>query len=148
MNPKHITIAAIVTFIATNASFADATKPSKVRHNPEEIVAMMIGGRDEDHDGALNNTELAESIEDLYAKRNQSIRERRESMVAEGLIAAEKADNGFVTLSPMPKDAAAFLLKGHDANANQILEANELLASTRDLRQLNLGFRSGFARES
>ena len=69
-------------------------------------------------------------------------------MVAEGLIAAEKDDNGFVTLSPMPKDAAAFLLKGHDANANQILEANELLASTRDLRQLNLGFRSGFARES
>ena len=143
MNTKHITIAAIVTFIATNASFADTTKPSKVRHNPEAIVAMMIGGHDEDHDGALNNTELAESIEDLYAKRNQSIRERRESMVAEGLIAAEKADNGFVTLSPMP-----ILLKGHDANANQILEANELLASTRDLRQLNLGFRSGFARES
>jgi len=25
----------------------------------------MIGGHDEDHDGALNNTELAESIEDL-----------------------------------------------------------------------------------
>jgi len=24
-------------------------------------------------------------------------------MVAEGLIAAEKAENGFVTLSPMPK---------------------------------------------
>ena len=69
-------------------------------------------------------------------------------MVAEGLIAAEKDDNGFVTLSPMPKDAAAFLLKGHDANANQILEANELLASTRDLRHSNLGFRSGFARES
>ena len=148
MNTKHITIATIVTFIATNASFADATKPSKVRHNPEAIVARIIGGHDEHHDGALNKTEVAESIEDLYAKRNQSIRERRESMVAEGLIAAEKADNGFVTLSPMPKDAAAFLLKGHDANANQILEANELLASTRDLRQLNLGFRSGFARES
>ena len=108
MNTKHITIAAIVTFIATNASFADATKPSKVRQNPEAIVAIMIGGHDEDHDGALNNTELAESIEDLYAKRNQSIREHRESMVAEGLIATEKADNGFVTLSPMPEDAAAF----------------------------------------
>lgn len=68
-------------------------------------------------------------------------------MVAEGLIATEKGNNGFVTLSPMPKDADAFLLKGHDANANQILEANELSASTRDLRQLNLGFRSGFNRE-
>lgn len=148
MKTKHITIAAIVTFIATTASFAEVTKPSKARHNPEAIVAMMIGRHDQDRDGALNNTELAESIEDLYAKHNQAIREHRESMVAEGLIATEKADNGFVTLSPMPEDAAAFLLKGHDANANQILEANELLASTRDLRQLNLGFRPGFARES
>jgi hypothetical protein len=148
MNTNKITIAAIITFIVTTASFAEVSKPSKERHNPEAIVAMMIGEHDQDRDGALNNAELAKSIEDLYAKRNQAIRKHRESMVAEGLIATDKADNGFVTLSPMPEDAAAFLLNGHDANANQILEANELLASTRDLRQLNLGFRPGFARES
>tara|TARA_B100000900_G_scaffold402808_1_gene409103 strand:- start:800 stop:1033 length:234 start_codon:yes stop_codon:yes gene_type:complete len=69
-------------------------------------------------------------------------------MIAEGLIAAEKADNGLASLSPMPKDAAAFLLRGHDANANQILQAKDLLASTRDLRQMNLEFSSGFARGS
>jgi len=148
MNTKTITIAAIAALITATASFANATKANTERHNPETIVAFMIGGHDHDHDGALNNAELAESIEDLYAKRNESIRRHREAMVQDGLIDSEKADNGFVTLSPMPEDAAAFLLKGHDVNANQILEADELLASTRDLRQLNLGFRPGFARES
>tara|TARA_B100000212_G_scaffold332175_1_gene300142 strand:+ start:13050 stop:13283 length:234 start_codon:yes stop_codon:yes gene_type:complete len=69
-------------------------------------------------------------------------------MVAESLIAAENPDIGLATLSPMQKDAAAFLLRGHDANANQILQAQDLLASTRDLRQLNLEFRSGFGRGS
>lgn len=148
MNIKNITITAIAALIATTASFANSTEAKKARHNPETIVAMMIDGHDQDSDGALNNAELAQSIEDLYTKRNEAIRKHRDSMVENGLIDTAKADNGFVTLSPMPEDAAAFLLKGHDANANQILEADELLASTRDLRQLNLGFRPGFARES
>lgn len=148
MNTKKITIAAIAALIATTASFANPGKAAKDRPTPEAIVANMIGGHDLDRDGALNTVELAESIEDLYAKRNQAIRDHRDDMAEKGLISSEKSDNGFITLSPMPDDAAAFLLNGHDANANQVLEANELLASTRDLRQLNLGFRPGFARES
>ncbi len=148
MNTKKITIAAIAALIATTASFAEPGKPHKDRPTPESIVASMIGNHDQDHDGALNNVELAKSIEDLYAQKNLAIRKHRDAMAEKGLISPEKSDNGFITLSPMPEDAAAFLLKGHDTNANQILEANELLASTRDLRQLNLGFRPGFARNS
>lgn len=148
MNTRKITIAAIAALIATSASFAESGKPNKDRPSPESIVANMIGNHDLDRDGALNNVELAKSIEDLYTQKNQAIRKHRDAMAEKGLISPEKTDNGFITLSPMPDDAAAFLLKGHDTNANQILEADELLASTRDLRQLNLGFRPGFARNS
>lgn len=148
MNTRKITVTAITALIAATASLADSSRPTKDRPTPASIVASMIGSHDQDHDGALNNVELAKSIDALYAKRNQAIRNHREAMIEKGLITSDISDNGFITLSPMPEDAAAFLLKGHDTNANQILEADELLASTRDLRQLNLGFRPSFARKS
>ncbi len=150
MKIKNTVAAIIIAIAASTASNAEvASKVTPIdRPEPENIVARMISNHDENRDGALDNAELAASIESLFDHRNQVVRERRDAMVAKGFIAAEKADNGFITLTPMPDDAAAFLINGHDSNDNDVLEADELLASTRDFRQLNLGYRPGFARES
>ncbi len=148
MNTKKLTIAAFAAIIAASATFADKGQFAKNRPSPETLVATMIGTHDKDQDGALNDAELAAPIEELFEQRNQAVRNHRDTMVEQGIIASEKGDNGFITLTPMPQDAAGFLINGHDTTANQVLEADELLASTRDFRQLNLGFRPGFARES
>ncbi len=150
MNAKNTLIAIVATLSISATSFADVgsrivehKKPS-----PVSIVANMIENYDLNNDGALNDLELAISIEDMFEHRNLAMRDRREAMIEKGFIAAEKADNGFVTLTPMPDEAAAFLMNGHDQNEDNVLQANELLASTRDFLQLNLGYRPGFACES
>ena len=46
----------------------------------------MVNSHDVNQDGRLNSTELAKSIESLYELRNDAISNRRETLVANGII--------------------------------------------------------------
>ena len=146
MNTKKITTAiAAVAIIASSAIAGESHKNGKHSlRNPENVVALMVSNHDVNQDGRLNSTELAKSIEALYELRNDAISNRRETMVANGIISPVEAQNGFVTLSFLPEDGAAILMSRADANQDNVLEIAELLDSREVWRELNLGARPYF----
>ena len=148
-NKKIITAFAAVTIIASSVFAGAGHKEGKHSlRNPENVVALMVNNHDVNQDGRLNSTELAKSIESLYELRNDSISNRREALVANGIISPVEAQNGFVTLSFLPEDGAAILMNRADANQDNVLEITELLDSREVWRELNLGTRPYFSRRS
>lgn len=87
----------------------------------------MFGGHDINNDGALDSAELANSIENLYAMRQEATIDFRDNLVSERGISAAERSNGIITLRLMPEDAAAIAMKGGDTNNDQALEAAESL---------------------
>ena len=87
----------------------------------------MFGGHDINNDGALDSAELANSIENLYAMRQEATIDFRDNLVSERGISAAERSNGIITLRLMPEDAAAIAMKGGDTNNDQVLEAAESL---------------------
>ncbi|MFL3658820.1 MAG: hypothetical protein ACJ07L_12310 [Opitutales bacterium] len=87
----------------------------------------MFGGHDINNDGALDSPELANSIESLYAIRQEATIDFRDNLVSERGISAAERSNGIITLRLMPEDAAAIAMKGGDTNNDQVLEAAESL---------------------
>ena len=150
MNTKNIiTTLAAVTIIATSAFAGAGHKDGNHSlRNPENVVALMVSNHDANQDGRLDSTELANSIETLYELRNDAIINRRETLVANGIISPVEAQNGVVTLSFLPEDGAAILMNRADANQDNVLEVTELLESREIWRELNLGTRPYFSRRS
>ncbi len=150
MNAKKLAIITITTLIAATASFAE-TNPvglKKQMPNKTQIVANMIADHDENHDGALNATELAASIESLYELRQNAIRDHRNTLIRSGMISDYESRNGIITLSLLPEDGAAILISRADSNQDQVLGAAELMESTRIWPTLNLGTRPNFGSRS
>lgn len=143
MNIKNITITAIAAFIVTTASLAETNQAGtkKAVYNKSEIVSSMIANYDQNHDGALDSAELAASIEGLYEMRQNAFRNHRETMVAHGVVTSEEASNGIITLSLLPEDGAAILMRQADKNHDHVLAADELMESTRIWPTLSLGAR-------
>ena len=147
---KTKTIAAAIAALSiASASFAEAGSGHRKGHaNPETVVAHMLVHHDADLDGRLDTAELARSIEAMYDRRDDAIRNHRDAMVARGIISEDEAANGVVTLSFLPEDGAAILMSRADANRDNALEAEELLESRAAWRELNLSPRPYFGRES
>jgi hypothetical protein len=150
MKTTKIIIAFIAASIATAASFAavDSNRIVKKGPQPQDFAILMFADSDANNDGALDSVELAKSIENLYAWRNEAISNRREMLVAKGLILEEASANGFITMNLLPEDAAAILMKDGDANQDLLLEADELVATVGSLRKLNLSARAPAIRQS
>jgi len=148
-NKKIITALTAATIVASSAFAGIGHKDGKSSlRNPENIVALMVGYHDTNQDGRLDTVELAKSIEALYELRNDAIVNRREALVADGIISPVEADKGVVTLSFLPEEGAAILMNRADANQDNALEAAELLQSREVWRELNLGARPYFIRRS
>jgi len=148
-NKKIITTLAAATIIASSALAGVGQKDGKRSlRNPESVVALMVSNHDANQDGRLDTAELANSIEALYELRNDAIANRREALVANGIISPVEAQNGVVTLSFLPEDGAAILMSRADANRDNVLELTELLDSREVWRELNLGTRPYFSRRS
>ena len=91
-NKKIITAFAAVTIIASSVFAGAGHKEGKHSlRNPENVVALMVNNHDVNQDGRLNSTELAKSIESLYELRNDAISNRREALVANGIISPVEA---------------------------------------------------------
>jgi hypothetical protein len=80
--------------------------------------------------------------------RQEAIRDRRDTLVSNGVISAAEGSNGIITLSLLPEDAAAIVMKDGDTNQDQVLQASELMATAKSLRKLDLGTRAPSARRS
>jgi len=143
MNIKNITIASIAALIVASASFAETHRADNKRaaHNKSEIVSSMIANYDLNRDGVLNSVELAASIEGLYEMRQNAFRNHRDEMVEHGVVTSEEASNGIITLSLLPEDGAAILMRQADTNHDHVLGAEELMESTRIWPTLSLGAR-------
>lgn len=150
MNTKRIIAAvAAVTIIASSAFAGNGYKNGKHSlRNPENVIALMVSNHDANQDGRLDSVELANSIEALYEIRDDAIVNRREALVASGIISPVEAQNGFVTLSFLPEDGAAILMSRADQNADNVLEPSELLESGNVWRELNIGARPYLGRQS
>lgn len=149
MNTSKYIIASVAAAILATVSFAETSANMKFqqRPSPEQIVALMFA-HDNNRDGVLDSGELANSIESFYDSRRDAIRERREMLVEKGVISEAEYAKGFITLSLLPEDGAAIVMKDGDANRDQALSVDELVASIASLRKLDLGTRSSFARRS
>lgn len=149
MKTTKIIIASIAASIASIASFAASSNQTfESRMQPQDVAVLMFGGHDLDNDGALDSVELANSIESLYEMRQEAIRDRRDTLVSNGVITAAEGANGIITLSLLPEDAAAIVMKDGDINQDQVLQASELIATAKSLRKLDLGTRAPRARRS
>ncbi len=140
MNLQRITAATIAALLIASATFAESSRP-KASHEKAAIVATMIANHDINLDGGLDSVELAASIEALYEMRQNAFRNHRDAMVERGVVTPSEASNGIVTLSLLPDDGAALLMKQADTNHDQILRADELMESTRIWPTLSLGAR-------
>jgi len=149
MKTTKIIIASIAASIVSVASFAASSNQAfESRMQPQDVAVLLLGGHDLDNDGALNSAELANSIESLYVMRQAAIRDRRDTLVSNGVISAAEGSNGIITLSLLPEDAAAIVMKEGDTNQDQVLQAFELMATAKSLRKLDLGTRAPSARRS
>ena len=133
--------ASTATLIASAFAFADTTESNELgfRPNSQEIAALFLGGHDRDNDGALSGEELARSIESLYEMRDEAIYAHRQDKLESGTLSEDEFSEGFVTMSLMPSDAAALMMKKADANENLVLEADELIAVAGSIRSFDLG---------
>ncbi len=149
MKTSKYIIASVAAAILATVSFAETSANEKFpqRPSPEQIVSLMFA-HDNNRDGVLDSGELANSIESFYDSRRDAIRERREMLVEKGVISEAEYAKGFITLSLLPEDGAAIVMKDGDANRDQALSVDELVASIASLRKLDLGTRSSFARRS
>lgn len=150
MKTSKIIIASIAVIIASAVSIAaGSSKPfGEKRIQPQDIVILMLADHDGNNDGALDSVELANSIEGLYRLRKEVIRDRRDALLEEGVISEVEYSKGFVTLSFLPEDAAAIVMKDGDANQDHVLEVAELMATVGSLRMLDWGPRPLFVRRS
>ncbi len=150
MNTKQIIIASIAAASIATSAFAKGEHGRGPFHvaNPESIVATMLEQHDLNQDGVLNSTELAQSIESLHDMRQNAIRNHRDRLIEAGALSESVSDNGIVTFSLLPEDGAAILIKKADADNDNALGAEELVASTRIWRSLNLGVRPYFGSQS
>lgn len=150
MNAKKIitvTLAALIASVGTLAK-TSGTEIAKKTHSREQIVASMIANHDENKDGSLNTSELTRSIEALYDRRQNAIRNHRDALVKSGMLSEMEASNGIITLSLLPEDGADILMSRADRNKDQALGADELIESTRIWHTLNLGSRPYFGPSS
>jgi len=150
MKTSKIIIALVAATIASAASFAALGSKQSVtqRLQPQEIAILMFGSNDVNNDGVLDIVELADSIESLYELRNDAIRNQREALIENGFISEAESARGIITLSLLPEDAAAIMMKNGDTNENLVLEVDELIGTVDLFRKLNLGTRSLFATRS
>lgn len=150
MKTSKIIIASIAASIASVVSFAASSNQAfQSRIQPQDVAVLMFGGHDLNNDGALDSAELANSIESLYDMRQDAIRDRRDrrdTLVSNGMISAVESSNGIITLSLLPEDAAAIVMKDGDANEDQVLDVSELMATVKSLRKLDLGTRARLVR--
>lgn len=145
MNTSKIALIAIATSLIASVANADSAKANKP--SPEAIVAAMFA-HDQNSDGVLNRDELAASIEGLYEHRKEAKIDRRNTLVSSGALPEAIREKGIITLNLLPEDGAAIVMKDADSNADQALDAQELVNSIGSLRKLDLGPRRGIARQS
>ena len=145
MNISKIALIAIATALIANV--ANASPIAKTKPNPEKIVAQMFA-HDSNSDGVLNSAELAASIEGLYEYRKEAKVDRRDSLVESGMLPEAVLDKGIITLTLLPEDGAAIVMKDADVNQDDAVDAQELVNSFDSLRKLDLGPRRGIARQS
>ena len=103
---------------------------------PEYELTIMIARHDTNGDYKLNKAELIGWIKNYYEKRETMIRNRREMLIARGILSPIWNDHGVITLSYLPADWAEIILNKSDTNKDGSLDRDEILDSKYVRREL------------